>query len=231
VDGLHAHDRVYAYDPEGGFHAEYVSVRKTRVARVPPQVPQSVAGAIPRAALTALVGLTTLHVARERTLLVLGARDGVGSLAVFLAAALHAVVIAGVRPDVDAYVRSLGATETVNPYSQRRDAKLMRVAPHGIDAAFVTGEVEMLEAFAYHLRRGAPLVYPQGLEPEPLLARHPLAAVHPESWRDALAQVNALIGSRDVPLDVTAFPIERVAEAERRARHADFVGEVVLQIR
>lgn len=62
VTRLRIGERVYSFsygNPHGGFYAEYVSVPADRVERVPDQLDQKVAGAMPCVALTAHSGLRT----------------------------------------------------------------------------------------------------------------------------------------------------------------------------
>src|ERR1700730_4027690 len=70
VKRLRVGERVYSYsygNPHGGFHAEYVSVPADRVERVPKQLDQRVAGAMPCVAVTAHAGLRVLKTKRGET--------------------------------------------------------------------------------------------------------------------------------------------------------------------
>lgn len=233
VEDLRVGDRVYAFSPDnedGGFHAEYVSVRAERAARVPPQIPPDVAGAMPAVALTALSALRALHVLHDQNLLVFGASDGVGSLGVSLGNALKARVVAATRPDAEDYVRSLGALDAVDPHANDLHSELMRAAPRGFDAAFVTGRSDGIAAFSSHLRHLAPLAYPNDLEPEPVLERHPTIPVHAEPSKYALPELNGTIGTREIPLRVTAFDLDDIVAAHRRLESESVVGMLVLRL-
>jgi NADPH:quinone reductase len=228
-------DRVYSYsygNPHGGYYAEYVSVPADRVARVPDQIDQRVAGAIPCVALTAQSGLRALEVKRSETLLVFGASGGVGSLAVWLAAnALKASVIGTARPDAQEYVRHLGAAHTIDPHSSQRDAAIARSAPDGFAAMLVTAAGNDLPAFVSHLRAQAQLAYPNGLEPEPRADGHHLLAFDGEMSREAFDLLNRAIATRTIPLRVETFDLERVADAHRRIEQGHVLGKIVLRIR
>jgi len=234
VEDFRAGERVYAYsynNPDGGFYAEYVSVRSARVSRVPAQIPPNVAGAMPCVGLTALAGLRALNVVRDRTLAVFGASGGVGSLAVWLAAGNDATVIATARADAFDYVSKLGARHVLDPYEPGFDARLARIAPDGFDAALVTANGDALQTVLAHLRRGAPIGYPDGVEPEPYAPRHPAIPFDGEMTRAAFTRFNAAIGTRELPLRVTVFAFDRVVDAHRRLEQGHIVGKLALRIR
>jgi NADPH2:quinone reductase len=234
VEHLHVGDRVYAYsydNTEGGFYAEYVSVLGGRAARVPPQIRQDVAGAMPCVALTALAGLEALGLKREQVLLVFGASGGVGSLAVWLGSGMKAEVVGTARPDAQGYVQSLGAAHVISPHARRLESVITRASLAGWDAAFVTATGDTLPTFFAHLKHDAPVAYPEGVEPEPVAPRHPVIAVNGVSSRKTFARLEKAIGERVLPLELTVYPLAEVAEAHRRVERGHVVGKVVLRIR
>ena len=93
------------------------------------------AGAIPLAGATALGVVDAVDLEAEDVVLVVGATGGVGSIAVQLAAQRGATVIATARAgDEAAFVRSLGAAETID-YATEDVAEVVRTRyPDGIDA-------------------------------------------------------------------------------------------------
>ncbi|MGZ3527608.1 MAG: quinone oxidoreductase family protein [Vulcanimicrobiaceae bacterium] len=234
VQHLHVGDRVYSYsygNPQGGFHAEYVSVRADRVEHVPTHLDQAVAGAMPCVALTALSGLEALELKRGQTLLVFGASGGVGSLAVWIASTMGATVVGTARPDAHEYVRKLGAAHAIDPNSSEREAVLRRVAPNGFDAALVTANGNALPALLAHLRPGAKFAYPDGVEPEPHVEGHEALVFDGEMTREAFERLNRVIGSRTIPLRLEVFPLEDAVDAHRRIDRGHVIGKVVLRIR
>lgn len=235
VDHVHPGDRVYScsYDnPQGGFYAEYMSVPADRVARVPDQVDQRIAGAIPCVALTAQSGLRALKTKRDETLVVFGANGGVGSLAVWLGAnAIGANVIAVARSDVHQYVRHLGASHQIDPHSPQRNASIEKDAPDGFDAMLATANGDDLPAFVSHLRKHAPLGYVHGVEPEPRADGHPVVGFDGVMTRDTFALLNRSIGTRTIPLRVEVFDLDHVADAHRRFEQGHVSGKIVLRIR
>jgi NADPH:quinone reductase len=234
VEHLSVGDRVYAYsydNREGGFYAEYVSVLGDRAARVPPQIRQDVAGAMPCVALTALAGLEALGVKRDEVLLVFGASGGVGSLGVWLGSGMKVKVVGTARPDAHEYVHSLGAMHAISPHAGRLESVMARASLPGWDAALVTANGDTLPEFLSHLKQGAPVAYPEGVEPEPVAPRHPVIAFNGVSSRKAFERLEQATGERVLPLALTAYPLADVAEAHRRVERGHVVGKIVLRIR
>jgi NADPH2:quinone reductase len=234
VKRLRVGDRVYSYsfeNPSGGFHAQYVSVPADRVERVPAQLEQRIAGAMPAVALTAHSGLRALKTKRGQDLLVFGGSGGVGSLAVWLASnAIGMTVTATARPDAQQYVRHLGAAHTVDPRSASREAALTRTAATGFDRAFITTSGEALSGFLAHLKAGAPFAFPNGVEPEPHAEGHRALAFDGEMSRNAFKALNKAIGSRTISLRVQVFSLERAVDAHRRIEQGHVIGKIVLRI-
>jgi NADPH2:quinone reductase len=228
-------DRVYSFsyhNPDGGFHAEYVSVRGDLVEHVPEHLDQKTAGAIPCVALTAQTGLRALKTKAGETLLVYGASGGVGSLAVWLGAnAFGATVVGTARPDAHEYVRRLGAAHAIDRHSATREDDIKRAAPSGFDVALVTAAGEDLAAFLRHLHSDAPFAYPNGVEPEPRSEGHHALAFDGEMSHEALLQLNSAIGSRTIPLRIEGFALDDVVSAHRRIDQGHVVGKIVLQVR
>lgn len=234
VEHLAVGDRAYAYsydNPDGGFYAEYVSVRASHAARVPQQIRQDVAGAMPCVALTALAGLEKLKIRRDQVLLVFGASGGVGSLGVWLGSGgLHAKAVGTARPDAYGYVQSLGASHVIPPHARHMESEIARASLSGWDAALVTASGDSLPAFLAHLKHGAPVAYPEGVEPEPVAVNHPVIAVNGTASRKEFTRLEELIGVRTLPLQLTVYPLADVAEAHRRVERGHVVGKIVLRI-
>ena len=230
VKRLRVGDRVYSYsygNPSGGFHAEYVSVPAARVEHVPAQLEQRIAGAMPCVAITARAGLTALKTKRGQDLLVFGASGGVGSLAVWLASNVIGATVTGTaRPDAHKYVRRLGAVHVIDPHSPARKSAVARA----FDGALITASGEDLSAFLVHLKVGAPLAFPNGVEPEPHADGHTALAFDGEMPRSAFKELNKAIGSRAIPLRVQVFSLQRAVEAHRRIEQGHVVGKILLRI-
>jgi NADPH:quinone reductase len=232
VQGLRVGDRVYSYSygMQHGFYAEYVNVAASHVSLVPSQIDPPVAGGMPCVAVTALTGLETLKTAQNQTLLVFGASGGVGSLGVWLGQRRGATVIGTARPDAQEYVRQLGAAHAIDPNSSNLERVIKREAPQGFDAALVTAGSEPLPEFLAHLKPGAPLAYPNGVEPAPHVDGHDAIAYDGVASPEAFRRLNAAIGSWTIPLRVHEYLLEDVAKAHRRIEQGHVVGKIVLRI-
>ncbi|MBI4899750.1 MAG: NADP-dependent oxidoreductase [Actinobacteria bacterium] len=139
VEGVSVGDRVaavipgMALGPRTGSFAEYVALPVTAVIAVPAGVDAQHAAVIGLAGIAAHDALEALDIQAGETVLVSGATGGVGSIASQLAAAAGATVIGTAQPgQEDEYVRSLGATHTVD-YTGDVAAAVKAVAPHGVD--------------------------------------------------------------------------------------------------
>ncbi len=226
VKRLSVGDRVYSYsygNKHGGFYAEYVSVPADLVERVPQQLDQTIAGAIPCVGLTAHSGLSVLEIEREEPLLVFGASGGVGSMAVWLAAnALGAKVTGTGRPDAFDYLLKLGAAYAVDPSDSQFEGDF--------DAALLTASSDSLPRWEAHLHSGAAVAYPNGVEPVPELEGHETIGYDGEMSREAFERFNGAIGTKTIPLAVDVYTLDRVAEAHQRIEKGHVVGKIVLQI-
>ena len=118
-----------------GTYAEWVAGADIVVAAKPPGLSFEVAAAIPLAGVTALDAIAAVDPKPGETVLVVGATGGVGSFAVQLAVQRGATVVATAKDeDEEAFVRSLGASETID-YTDAGVADVVRSRfPNGIDA-------------------------------------------------------------------------------------------------
>jgi len=222
VTRLRVGERVYSYsygNPGGGFYAEYISVVADRVERVPDQLDQKVAGAMPCVGVTAHSGLHALKLERGQTLLVFGATGGVGSFAVWLATNENeATVLGTARSEAQDYLRALGGTPVTD-------------ASQGFDAILATANGNDLAGFVSRAKPQAPVAYPNGVEPEPKFDGHPSVAFDGSMARQAFERLNKAIGTRTIPLHVEEFPLDRVVDAHRRIEQGHVEGKIVLRIR
>lgn len=219
VTRLRVGERVYSYSYESGFYAEYISVAADRVERVPDQLNQRIAGAMPCVALTAQSGVRALNMKRGQTLLVFGATGGVGSFAVWLAAYESEVKVIGTaRAGAYEYLRTLGGGPAVD-------------SSEGFDAVLATANGDTLAAFVSRAKASAPVAYPNGVEPEPKFDGHPSVPFDGKMSRGAFENLNTAIGDRTIPLHVEEFPFDRIVDAHRRIERGHVEGKVVLRIR
>ena len=119
-----------------GTYADYIALPADQfTATKPASIDFVAAAAVPLAACTASIALDALNLAQGDRVLVVGATGGVGSFFVQLAADRGAHVIATALAQDEAYLRDLGAAETV----QRGDdvaAAVRQRHGDGVDALF-----------------------------------------------------------------------------------------------
>jgi NADPH2:quinone reductase len=119
---------------------------KLVLARKPAGIDWVTAAAIPLAASTALDAVDAVDPKSGDTVLIMGATGGVGAFAIQFAAQRGARVIATAKPgEDDAFVRSLGATETIDYTQSGLGDTVRRLVPDGL-TGLVDG-VSRAEAF------------------------------------------------------------------------------------
>ena len=150
VTGLKPGDRVYYAGSiaRSGTNAEFHLVDHRLAARMPQSLDFADAAALPLTALTAWEGLfERLGLDPEgrdkgRSLLVIGGAGGVGSMVIQLAKAAGLTVIATAsRPETRAWVRDLGADNTLNHREPLR-AQLEAIGHAYVDYIFDTQSTE-----------------------------------------------------------------------------------------
>jgi NADPH:quinone reductase-like Zn-dependent oxidoreductase len=154
-------DEVFGFVPstpplKSGAFAEFVAGGQELVlARKPADLGVHEAAALPLVGSAALDLLATIDAQVGDVVLVAGATGGVGTIAVQLAAKRGLVVVATARPDEEAFVRELGATETVD-YSAGNVAEAVRRRyPDGIAALIdVVNQKDELAELASVVRSG-----------------------------------------------------------------------------
>ncbi len=119
VEGVSAGDAVFGVVPlmapevHAGAWAELVVADAQTVARTPAGVDMTTAGAAAWAGVTALQTVDALALAREETVLVVGATGGVGSVVVQLLAAAGVRVVAPANAEDERYLLGLGVAEVL----------------------------------------------------------------------------------------------------------------------
>lgn len=223
VSGFAAGDPVFGFIPtapplKSGAFAEYVAGGPELVlAAKPPELDLNDAAALPLAGSAALDLLEVIHAREGQVVLVVGATGGVGSLAVQLAAGRGLTVIATARPAEDAFVRELGATQTID-YSAGSVADAVRSRyPEGIDALIdLVDQKGALADLASIVRPGGHVATLMGAaDVEQLAVRgvigHNVMAAPTTDKLRVLAGL-ASSGAIRVPIQ-GVYPIERTADA------------------
>ena len=138
VTELAVGDKVYGYlfKPVvgGGAYAEYVTAPSSILAKKPESVGFAEAAALPTPGLTAMDLVDAVDPGEGETILIVGATGGVGSYAVQLAARRRARVIATARRANEAFVRELGAVETIDHTREDVVGSVLVAHPDGIEA-------------------------------------------------------------------------------------------------
>ena len=231
-------DDVYGYLLKpvvgGGTYAEYVSAPANIVAKKPETVGFAEAAAIPTPGLTAMDLVDAVGPGEGETVLVVGATGGVGSYAVQLAARRGAHVIATARRANEAFVRKLGAAETLDHTREDLVGSVLVAHPDGIEAIIdVVSAPDLLSRMARLLKKGGRLASSVYAADTESLAERGIDATNvgmqPDARRlDELSwRVDA--GAISVSLEHT-FPLERAPEALEESRTGHVRGKIVLLV-
>ncbi|MGW1464392.1 NADP-dependent oxidoreductase [Streptomyces sp. NPDC002308] len=230
-------DEVYAmpwFPRPAGAYAEYVTAPSRHFARKPASIGHAEAAALPLAALTAWQALVdTADVKAGQRVLVHAAAGGVGHLAVQFAKHLGAEVVATASEPRHAWLKELGADQTIDYTRQRfeevtgdidvvidlvgshgdSDARSVSVArPGGLVVSIPSGVSERLSTVAGRA----------GVRTSPFL-------VEPDSA--ALTTIAGLVDSGAVRVEVErAFALEEAAEAHRLGEANRTRGKLVLAV-
>jgi NADPH:quinone reductase-like Zn-dependent oxidoreductase len=118
-------DRVFgmpAFPHEAGAYAEYAAARSRELARIPDNVTDEEAAALPLAGLTAWQALVdTAQIGEGTRVLIHAAAGGVGHLAVQIAKASGAYVIGTARATHHEWLKTLGADELIDYTTEPTD--------------------------------------------------------------------------------------------------------------
>ena len=204
------------------------------LARKPDGLAWESAAALPLAASTALDAVDAVDPSAGDTVLIMGSTGGVGAFAVQLAARRGAHVIASAKPgEEDAFVRSLGADETVDYTQSDVEDTIRRLAPSGLDGLIDT--VSRGEAFgpmAALVKDGGRIATTLGAADVPALAQRGVVATNvmgtPTPEKLASLAEQAASGSLQVPIQQTFALAD--APAAIAAFAAGTRGKIVLDI-
>jgi NADPH:quinone reductase-like Zn-dependent oxidoreductase len=238
VVGIAEGDEVYGYlfKPVvgGGAYAEYVSAPASIVAKKPESVGFAEAAALPTPGLTAMDLVDAADPGEGETALIVGATGGVGSYAVQLAARRGARVIATARRENEAFVRELGAAETIDHTRDDLVGSVLVAHPDGIEAIIdVVSDREALGRIARLAKRGgrvASSVYAADAE---RLAGRGIRGANVGARPDArrLAELARLVDAGEIFVRLErAFPFVRAPEALEESRTGHVRGKLVLLV-
>jgi len=238
VTGLAEGDEIYGYLFKPvigeGTYAEYVGAPATIVAKKPVTVGFAEAAALPTPGLTAMDLVDTVDIRDGETILIVGATGGVGAYATQLAARRGARIIATARRTNEAFVRELGAAETIDHTTEDLVDAVRMAHPGGIDAIVdVASDSKALGRISTLVNNGGRLassVYAADVEG---FARRGIAATNVSMQPDArqLEELSRMVdaGELSVRLDRT-FPLEKAPEALEERKTGHVRGKIVLLI-
>ncbi|MEU7928184.1 NAD(P)-dependent alcohol dehydrogenase [Micromonospora sp. NPDC049107] len=236
-------DEVFGTCPRGSY-AEFASAPERRLARKPANLSFAQAAAAPVSGMTALRAVRDSGAVRPgQRVLVIGASGGVGSHAVQIAKAYGATVTAVCAPARAAFVRGLGADDTLDYTSEEVDSRgpiydvvidtggdrpvsLLRRAltPHGtlalVGGTYTKGPV--LSGYDRQMFR-APLLS--------LFVGQRLRSVSAVERTRDLSELGTLIESGALtPAVDRTYPLAQAADAIRHLRHGHPAGKVVVTV-
>jgi NADPH:quinone reductase-like Zn-dependent oxidoreductase len=229
-------DEVYGYLFKSvigdGTYAEYVSAPATIVAKKPESVGFAEAAALPTPGLTAMDLVDAVAPREGATALVVGATGGVGSYAVQLAARRGARVIATARRENEAFVRELGATETIDHTREDVVGAVLVAHPGGIEAIVdVVSDRGALGRIAGLVKKGGSVASSvdgadaDGLAERGIEARN--IGMKPDARR--LEELARLVDAGEISVRLeSTFPLERAPEALEESRTGHVRGKLVL---
>jgi NADPH:quinone reductase-like Zn-dependent oxidoreductase len=231
-------DEVYGYLSKPvmgeGTYAEYVVVPAAIVAKKPEAVGFAEAAALPMPALTAMDLVDAADLWEGETVLIVGATGGVGSYAVQLAAGRGARVIATARQANEAFVRELGATETIDHTREYLVEAVRTAHPAGIEAIIdMVSDPEALSRMAGLVKEGgriASSVYAADVES---LAERRIKATNigmqPNAQR--LEELSWMVDAGEISVQLErTFPLEKARQALEESRTGHVRGKIVLLV-
>jgi NADPH:quinone reductase-like Zn-dependent oxidoreductase len=232
-------DEVFGFIPsvpplKSGSFAEYVGGGPELVlAPKPAGLDFEAAAGLPLAGSAALDLLDAIEAKAGDVVLVVGATGGVGSFVVELAARRGLVVIATARADEDAYVRELGAAETID-YTKGSVADAVRGRyPHGVAALIdLVDQKDALTDLATVVRRGGHVATLLGAADVDGLAARGITGqnVNATPTADKLRSLGELASSGDLRVPIQGVhPLERADEA-LAAFQQGTRGKLIVQI-
>jgi len=242
VHGLEPGDVVHGQflrTPMGnGTFADYAVVTqfpdRGALQRVPDGMSAEVAAALPTSGMTALGAIEAMGLRAGQSILIVGATGGVGVFAVQLAAALGAEVIATARPDAGAWIRQLGAAETIDYTAVDVVEQVRRTHPGGIDAFFdLTRDQDRFSQCAGLVRDAGVAVSATFTAAPELLASERIAVSNflMRDKPDLLARITAEAASGRITVPIQQIVmLDQVPEALARSTAGGARGKTIVRI-
>lgn len=218
-----------------GTYAEYVAVTADApLASVPEGLDLVVAGAVPTVGGSGLELVDLLEPLDDKTVLIVGAGGGVGSLTTQFAVNAGARVIANVRESSAERLRSYGAQETIDDTTVSLVEAVRRAHPDGIDALLdLVSGAEAFASLASLVRPGGSAVSAIYVADARALSASGVRGVNfvLRETTEVLERVaKDLVDGRIVPPPITRIALDQVPSAmsSRQHHHADGKTVIVL---
>lgn len=226
-------DEVYAYVRrpvvQKGTFAEYIALPESYLALRPQKITMEEAGGIPLVGLTAYQALFQAGNLQEgQTLLILGASGGVGSMAIQLARSSGADVIGVASDRNQAYMKDLGADETIDYKAGNVGDSVRSVVPEGVDFIFHCSRGDSLNQSIKTLKSGGQLVSITNRQPDvPDDINFRYVFVEPNSVQLKHIRKLADEGKIHLPISKT-FSLEDTGKALREIESLHTQGKMVI---
>ena len=235
VRGWKAGDAVIGYLEGHGGYAQYAVVPVGHIARKPHKLSFNQAAGIPLAAATAWRALVDEAQLRTgQAVLIQGAAGGVGSAAVQIAVARGAARIIGIASTQnDRFLRSIGATETIDYHTAGFEARI-----RGLDVVLNTVNPATAALSIQMLRPGGVLLSTAGAAPAEQCAAAHVRCVAIQVLNEigtpknqVLTEVGKLAdeGKYTVGIDAT-FPLAEATRAWELNQAGHTVGKIILVV-
>ena len=222
VTGVVVGDEVIGFIPsvpplEHGSFAEGIVAADVVLAKKPAGLDFDAAAALPLAGSAALDLLDTVDLAPGDTVLIVGSTGGVGTFATQLAAQRGAVVIATARPDEEAYVRALGATQTIDWSAGGIVEAVRALYPDGVTAVIdLVDQKDALTELGGVVRSGGRVATLLGAADIDAFAERGIVAsnVNAATTSDRIRQLAEMVAAGRLRVVIQeTYPLERAPEA------------------
>ncbi|WP_199535433.1 NADP-dependent oxidoreductase [Rhodohalobacter sp. SW132] len=226
-------DEVYAYARrpviQHGTFAEYISIPESYLSKKPESITMEQAGGIPLVGLTAYQSLFDAGNLREgQTVLILGGSGGVGTLAIQLAKSVDAKVIGVASEKNHAYMKELGADETIDYSDGNVGEAVRKLHPDGVDMIFHCSRGDSLSQSMGTLKKGGHLVSITKSKPEVRDDIH-FQYVFVEPNARQLDHIRELVDSGKITVPVSeTFTLEEVPQALSQIEKLHTRGKLVV---
>lgn len=233
-------DRLFGIAREHGSYAELTVVPESDtqqpVCKIPDDVGDSDAAALPTAALTALACVEAAGAASGASVAIIGATGGVGLYAMQIAKARDARVVAVAHSSTEQLARDFGADDFIAYDREDREARLQELNATGYDAIIdLVDDTSASAALAELIKPGGAIVSTiNGVDPKRFQARNirALNLMLNETPQSSHGGLKALLNLMHQGALRTHITVERgLVEATRvldELKHGEISGKAVL---